>query len=337
MGRFILNIWDESVIYIEDAYAKHMRGDFEEAIDSWRHALSLCDNAYVRWNLAQALLSIGRYIEGFENYAMRWKAWPQMLNPGCAEILTRLPVWKGEFICGKTLVLLGEQGFGDVIMAARYIPVLQSMGIHVHLAVPSALHRLLKPLASINENGDLCCPFYDVPLYLQQCVDSVPNKPYLKVDPILRADWSIELHLDSPWRVGIAWATGPHDTEFNRNIPLAEFKALLDMPNATLYALQPNECELAVTHGVIVPQYTDFADVAAVASLMDMIVCADVAAIHVAGSIGHSNAHVLLPYLPSWRWASGNVWYPHVSCYQQKSPGDWASAFAQLKAVSEAA
>jgi hypothetical protein len=321
--------WDEHIIYFEDALAKQYRGDFIGAIDSWQHALAKRDCVYARWNLAQALLSIGKYDEGWEAYRMRWEAWPQMLNPGCKEIIDRLPVWKGENIRGRTLVLLGEQGFGDVIMAARYIPVLQRIGIDVVLAVPSALHRFLKPLARIESDGDVCCPIFDVPLWLNQ--DGVPQKPYLKADWGLRNHWSIELPFDNDAiSIGVAWTTGPFDIEFNRRIPLNEFVKLLNMPRAKLYALQPNESELAREHGIIVPEYTDFADVAAVASLMDMIVCADVAAIHVAGSIGHSNASVLLPYLPSWRWLNGNVWYPNIRCYKQKSCGDWASAFAQL-------
>jgi hypothetical protein len=324
-------VWDQHLIYFEDALAKHKRGDFEGAIQSWQCALAERDDPLAHWNLAQALLSTGRYLEGFNHYAVRWKVWPQMLNPGCLEIQARIPTWQGENIVGKRLVILGEQGFGDVIMAARYIPVLQSMGIEVALAVPSALHRLLEPLAPIDSKGDICCPIYDVLLYLQHDMKQIPSTPYLKVDQELRNHWSIELPFNGAKTIGIAWKTGPHDNEFNRIIPLEEFVSLLNMPDATLYALHPNDREQAIKFGVVVPEYDDFADVAAVASLMDMIVCADVAAIHVAGAIGHLNSYVMLPYLSSWRWISGNVWYPDVKLCRQTSPGDWASAFSQLE------
>jgi hypothetical protein len=323
--------WDQHLIYFEDALVKHRRGDFVNAIESWRYALSEKECMYARWNLAQALLSIGKYAEGLDHYKVRWKLCPQMLNPGCAEIRARLPLWHGEDIRYQRLVLLGEQGFGDVIMAARYVPMLQQMGIDVVLAVPQALHRLLAPLAPIGDDGDICCPIFDLLMYLNQDADSVPNKPYLKEDYGLRNHWSIELPFHNSVSVGIAWTTGPHDIEFNRIIPLAEFKAAL--PDATLYALQPNERELAMSQGIIVPAYEDFADVAAVASLMDVVVCADIAAIHVAGAIGHPNAHVILPYLPSWRWLNNNVWYPQVQQHRQDEPGNWGSAFAKLRSA----
>src|SRR5262245_65095702 len=110
------------------------------------------------------------------------------------------------------------------------------------------------------------------------------------------------------------------------------------MPDATLYALQPNDEGRAQRLGIVCPEYEDFADVAAVISLMDMVVCADVGALNVAGAIGHHNTHVVLPWLSSWRWLGNNVWYPHVHRHQQTRAGDWASAFAQIgdKACSKA-
>jgi hypothetical protein len=164
----------------------------------------------------------------------------------------------------------------------------------------------------------------------------VPQGAYLRVDPLLRGQWAARLDVVThvKRRIGVAWKPGKpeHERDFKRSVPLAELVAALAARSdgAEIVALQPNDREQAQGLGVIVPAFDDFADVAAVASLMDMIVCADVAAINVAGAIGHGNAHVLLPYLSSWRWLGPHAWYPHVHRCQQHTAGDWQSALAQL-------
>lgn len=330
-------VLDEHLVYFEDALAKNDRCDFAGALESWNCALAIRDSAHARWNRGQAYLSLGNYREGFADYAVRWRLFPNMLNPGCDAIRTRLPLWRGEDIRGKHLVLLGEAGMGDVIMLARFIPMLQDMGVSVALAVPQPLHRLLAQLAPIGDDGDVCCPFFDL---MQHLSDSIPSEPYLIVDPALCRRWRHWLSAASfdsaALNIGIAWkASTEHKRDFKRSIPLGEFVDLLDSPDTTLCALQPDERDLASELGVAVPPYKDLADVAAVASLMDVIVCADVCAIHVAGAIGHRNAHVLLPWLSSWRWLGDNVWYPHVKRHQQTMPGDWTSAFARMQARAE--
>jgi hypothetical protein len=326
-------VWDQHIVYFEDALAKNDRCDWAGALESWDHALAVRDSIWARWNRGQALLSLGRYEEGFRDYAVRFKVFADMLNTCARDARARLPLWCGEDIRGKQLVLLGEQGYGDLIMMARYVPALQAMGIDVVLAVPQPLHRLLSQLAPLGDDGDYCCPFFDLMVNLQQTAATVPGQPYLRADPLLRQDWLRKLPASTAAHVGIAWkaATPNIPRTFQRNVPLEEFLELIDARDAVLVSLQPDDAEEARRLGVVVPYYEDFADVAAVASLMDQVVAIDVAAINVAGAIGHPNCTVLLPHLASWRWLGPHVWYPHVHRAQQTAPGDWASAFAKIR------
>ena len=82
---------------------------------------------------------------------------------------------------------------------------------------------------------------------------------------------------------------------------------------------------------VHVSDFEDFADCAALVSLLDEIVTVDTAAAHVAGAIGHPNVTVLLSYWASWRWEGGSPFYPWFKLCRQAAPGDWNSALAQLK------
>lgn len=325
-------LYDEHLIYFEDALAKNDRGDFVGALASWNCALAYRETPHARWNRGQALLSLGDYPQGFGDYAVRFKLFPDMLNPGCDAIRAHLPLWEGQCITGKRLVLLGEQGFGDVVMLARFVPALQALGIDVRLAVPKPLQKLLSQIAPIGTDGDFCAPFFDVLTHLAVTAATVPGKPYLRADPWLRHEWLMKLPVASAPLIGIAWKSGKpeHERDFKRTILLEQFVAWLDAKDAQLVALQPDDRDRARALGVLTPEFTDFADVAAVASVCDMVVCCDVAAINVAGAIGHPNAHVVLPYVSSWRWLHDNVWYPHVHRCQQERPGDWASAFAQL-------
>jgi hypothetical protein len=96
------------------------------------------------------------------------------------------------------------------------------------------------------------------------------------------------------------------------------------------FSLQPQHRHSALMRNIRVLDISDFADVAALASLMDVVVSVDTAAAHVVGAIDHPNAYVLLPYAATWRWV-GNHWYPRLKLCQQNFPGDWESAFAQIR------
>jgi ADP-heptose:LPS heptosyltransferase len=146
----------------------------------------------------------------------------------------------------------------------------------------------------------------------------------------LRARWARRLDNGGRRRIGIVWSVklgsdGEHPSA-KREIPLDQFLDLLGARNTQLYSLQTQEREQADARGIHAFEFDDFADVAALASLMDGIVSVDTAAAHLCGAIGHPNVSVLLPYAATWRWLHGD-WYPQMKLCKQTSPGDWASAF----------
>jgi hypothetical protein len=263
---------------------------------------------------------------------IRWDLYG-LLNEQCKMIRAQLPIWQGEDIAGKRLVVLHEQGFGDTLMLLRFIPQLRAMGIDAVLAVPPPLRRLAQQVAPLGEDGDLCCPTFDLLAHLRVTPQTVPSKPYLSVDPGLQADWAGRLpQSDRPW-IGIAWRQGPcHPADFFRSIPLGDFLRLLKADDCDVFSLQRQGRGEARLHGVHVPDFEDFADVVAIASLMDEIVSIDTAAIHAVGATGHKNASVLLPYSANWKWlGTPSPWYPHVRrCQQLSANGDWAHAFEML-------
>ena len=86
---------------------------------------------------------------------------------------------------------------------------------------------------------------------------------------------------------------------------------------------------LATVHGGL----RDYADTAALATLMDLVISVDTSVAHLAGALGR-DVWLLLPYEPDWRWLLGrhdSPWYPTARLFRQARPGDWDQVFATLR------
>jgi hypothetical protein len=298
---------------------------------------NIAENNLEIWNRALELLAAGDYQNGFEEFAIRWSLFPRLMSAKTQQWAQWLPYWKGEEISGKRLLLLAEQGFGDTIMMLRYVPVLLEMGADVWLDVPVELERLagqLAPIARVAE-ADYVCALFDVMRALRETPATIPCGRYLVADEVLKTKWRERI---GDRRIGVVWSSlCKYPGEDARSMALEEFVALVPAEPGELVALQAHDVEAARAAGICVIEGGDFADVAAVAALMDRVITIDTAAVHVASAIGHPDVSVLLPHAANWRWGAGNPWYPDVKLCRQQAPGDWASAFAQIEQVQEAA
>jgi len=314
----------------EQAVAHYARGDLLAALDAIDTALALDNTAHARWIRSNILLSLGRYEDGFAEWAAR--SGPGWLTPNGQALMIRLPRWQGEPLGGRRVVLLHEQGFGDGIMLLRYVAVLERMGAIVTLDVPPELARLAGQLAPLDRgDAEFCVPLFDVLTVLGEHPESIPRPPYLAPDPALVAAWRMTFGETKRRRIGIAWST--RHIERCRSMVADIFVDLLAADDAELVSLQTHDRVQAQALGISVPHYADFADVAAVTAMMDTVVTVDTAAVHVAGAIGHRDTHVILQAPPNWRWWCGSPWYPRVRLHEQREPGDWASAFAHYHAL----
>ncbi|MGH8851455.1 MAG: DUF5672 family protein, partial [Casimicrobiaceae bacterium] len=139
--------------------------DVAGAIDAFRHAIALKpDFAHAHWNLALALLLDGQLAEGWQEY--EWRLALAELGKGRHAFAG--PAWDGRAPEGKTLLLYAEQGLGDALQFARYVPVLSRAGARcvVHCAV--ALEPLLATLDGVERvvSGEAPLPAYDAQLPL---------------------------------------------------------------------------------------------------------------------------------------------------------------------------
>lgn len=311
----------------------------DEAIASYAKARAAGkDDADIHFNEALALLTLGDYRSGFEKYESRWRrtGMPAQKSRG-------RPLWRGEYpLSRKTVLLHAEQGLGDTIQFARYVPLLAASGANIALEVPgelSALMRRLDGVAHIVARGeapppyDVHCPLGSLPLALRTEPDSVPARiPYLSADASSLAKWSARLSGLVRPRVALAWSGNPdHFNDRNRSVPFARLVPLLAAP-ARFLSIQRDlrsadaeklAAESRVAH--VGGELENFTDTAAVIALADLVIAADTAVAHLAGAMGRP-LWVLLPFAPDWRWTldgESSPWYPAARLFRQTAIGDW--------------
>jgi tetratricopeptide (TPR) repeat protein len=198
-------------------------------------------------NRAIILLTLGNYEQGWKEYEWRWRANLKILAPPrkLAE-----PQWDGSPLEGRTILLHTEQGFGDAIQFARYVPLVVERGGRVILECQRELVRLLRTVAGVSQviprgealpRFDVHSPLMGLPLVFGTTLESIPSKvPYLRADSAGSARWKSRIN-ESPARlkIGIAWAGSPAQRkDRQRSMSTASLAPLAEVDDAAFYSLQ---------------------------------------------------------------------------------------------------
>jgi Tfp pilus assembly protein PilF len=294
---------------------------------------------------AMAHLTLGDFEAGFEAYEWRWKtrAFARYRKP------FQSAVWLGEQpVAGKTILLHAEQGFGDTIQFIRYAPLLRRQGARVVCEVQPELQPLLSELEDVEviASGqslpafDLHCPLLSLPLAFRTDVDTIPASiPYLAAAPERQHKWRDRLPSGRA-RIGLVWSGSPsHNNDANRSIPLGRLAPLLADASIRFVSLQRElrDGDAEMMQGLanlvhVGDELADFADTAAVISMLDLVISVDTAVAHLAGALGRP-ALILLPHAADFRWMRGrddSPWYPNAKLLRQPAFGDWDSVIARL-------
>jgi hypothetical protein len=293
------------------------------------------------------LLRYGRFHEGWRKYEARFRT---RANKHLWRAFTQ-PVWQGEPLNGRTILLHAEQGLGDALQFVRYAPLVAGRGGRVILQVYAEVIPLLTKLpgvAGIIDTKsalppfDVHCSLLSLPLVFGTDLDSIPAAvPYLSVPADYLARWRRKLGPRRALRVGIAWSGNPsHRDDGRRSIPFDVFSTLLtDRPGIEFHVMQ-NELRAAdraalldmphVRNHADVPQ--DFGDAGALVSLMDLVISVDTSIAHLAGALDRP-VWLLLAHLADWRWLlerDDSPWYPSIWLLRQPERGDWVSVLSTV-------
>jgi len=293
---------------------------------------------------AFSLLLRGDMLRGWEEYEWRWrrKDYPPRKFAQ--------PAWQGGEIKGLRLFVYAEQGAGDSIQFARYLPELARLGAKVVLECPSSLVRLLgtvQGLEQIIAKGDPLPPFdrscalMSLAGCFKTTIDSIPAAvPYLRspgttpeLPPVANAN-------PDDLKIGLVWAGNPtHQNDRHRSIPLEILQPLLARTGATFYNLQVRHGPASGPHPLesrlvdLSPLIRDYSDTAALVGHLDLVISVDTSVAHLAGALG-CPVWLLLPCAPDWRWLLGRAdspWYPTMRLFRQPQPGDWTAVVRQVE------
>jgi tetratricopeptide (TPR) repeat protein len=346
-----------------------MLGRHQEALEDFTRASAMFpDNADVHWNEALCRLTMGDFKGGWREHEWRWQT--NALRPGQRHFPQKL--WLGETsLAGRTILLWGEQGFGDMLQFCRFAPLVAALcapgdsagdaatAVNVVLEMPSALARLIRtmpgPQRIVAQNEplpefDVHCPLLSLPLALGTTLETIPAAiPYLAADPDQALAWRIRLAAVPGLRVGLVWAGNPRTAQRalaaidrRRSLPLSRMAPLGAVPGVTFVSLQKgHRADEAKTppRGMELYDWTDelwdFADTAALIAGLDLVIGVDTSVVHLAGALGKP-VWVLNRYDACWRWLYGRTdspWYPTMRLFRQARFGDWDGVIAEVQAA----
>jgi Tfp pilus assembly protein PilF len=318
----------------------------EAAIMQYRHAIALKpDLGEAHYNMGLVLMLIGAMEEGLEKYEWRWEVdgFPTPRRD------FGKPRWTGEAIADKTLLIHAEQGLGDAIQFARYLPLIAGRARRIVLESRKPLMRLMETLPGVDqvvEVGhplppfDVQAPLLSLPYILKTRLHSIPGTvPYLRADPSAVAAW--QARRDARFTVGLIWA-GNRKPDPSRTTGLAALKPILDVPGIRFVGLQKelepgDEALIAGLDGRLDwwgGAFADFTDTAAAMDAIDLVISIDTGPAHLAGALGRPT-WVFIPFAADWRWLMAqpdSPWYPTMTLYRQEVRGDWTAEIARVAA-----
>jgi hypothetical protein len=279
-----------------------------------------------------------------------------------------MPLWRGEPVASKSVLIHREQGMGDMIMFADAIPGLIAEAAAVHIAVHPPLVRLFArnfPKARVWASDTVAGggaqpeqPWRNVagPIQYQapfcmlgslRLAQGFSGKTFLKAHDGDTALWKARLDVmcrPGRRRVGLVlgsrptgWSEDGRRMAANKSIPPREAFGFAEARGVEWVGLHDRETSwmLADVPGLECidpsPLITDFADTAAIIANLDLVVTIDSAVAHLAGAMGKPTL-LLLWWNPDWRWqidkARSSI-YPSVEMITQTRAHDWQPVIAE--------
>ncbi|MBC7952198.1 MAG: tetratricopeptide repeat protein [Rhodospirillaceae bacterium] len=318
-------------------------GRLDEAVAVLRDAIASAPEDFdLHLNLAFVLLRSGQYEEGWREYEWRW---------GAAHFRRfhrsfPMPLWHGEDLAGKSILIHAEQGYGDALQFCRYAPLLAARGATVTLECRKDLSRLFATMAGIAvldhgaplDGFDYVIPLMSLPFCFGTTLETVPASiPYLSVPADARG--FPDIAAAQGLKVGFVWSgSGTRGDNSSRSCAAGDFAPLLAVPGCRFFSLQKGKADSSTLDSRlftdIAPQLGDFADTAAAIAALDLVITVDTAVAHLAGALGKPVWVLLSRPSNAFLWMEGGTdspWYPTVRLFRQPVAGDWAGLFAAVR------
>lgn len=346
----------DAAILVCEANALRAAGERAAAIDCYRRALQLQpDLATAHANLSYVLLAEGQLAAGLEEYEWRFGT-PSM---AASRRTFRQPTWDGrENLAGKTLLVWGEQGPGDVLVSASALPALRERAPRCIVECMPKLAPLLRrsfpwievrapapadepprgdfdrqiPIGSLFRCLRLSIEDFDAP-----ASSIVPDAANVR----RWSEWTSAL--GGRTRVGISWrsplVTPQRAPNYTR---LAEWRDVLSTPGCAFVNLQTGECraELDAARSAIetpihdppgLDMYDDLDGVAALAAALDLVVSVATTVANISAAVGTTTWQLTWRESP-WNTPLVRPLGPRVTLVERASREPWTGALAAVAA-----
>lgn len=309
-----------------------------EAEAHFREAFATCPtDKDLLFNYSLHLLSRGELKEGLRLYENRtWN-----IRPPGAE-------WDGSRC--KTLLIVPEQGNGDLIQFARFLPEARKRCDKLIVMCFGSLVRLFRSFGAADEIIEFNPGDEFVESEAQESGENVPYdrfarimslphllgiedvdpRPYLKADEELRLKWASKMQGDRI-KVGLCWRGKRREKEdsaaidMRRSVSLETIEPIFEVAGAEFYSLQKDPEEKDKRMNWAIDESRDFADTAAIIENLDLVITVDTAVAHVAGAIGKPT-WILNRFDSCWRWGNSGestVWYQNTRLFRQERMMEW--------------
>jgi hypothetical protein len=331
---------------IDVAYTKHTQGDlggaealYRSMIRDGEDVISAANNLFVllrgeaRWSdLAQLYRDIETEIPQHGDWARR--LYPTLLaneqyeagwqwyearryDPRYPSMVPTLsmPEWTGGPV--ERLLVWREQGLGDEIQFARFVPEIARRGVKVTLLCNPGLARLFSglPAEIVPLSGQVqLAGDYDA----WSLVGSLPLRlgaPFTVPPPL-----PVTAAPRGRGGIGVMTAGSRQYDDDPRSMPEEVAARLLTAPGAI--SLRPEDTGAQ-----------DFQDTAEIIAGLDLVVTVDTSVAHLAGSMGKPTWVMLPAAGQDWRWLRARKptpWYPSARLMLQPSAGDWGGLVDQV-------
>lgn len=322
------------------------KGFYTEARAGYTEALKLqSKHADASWNLSLLQLLHGELPEGWAGYEAGGVIGTRDIRRNFGS-----PVWHGEALTGKRILIHAEQGLGDTLQFCRYVKMVKEAGAtEVLLEVQSPLLGIMSGLEGADQifaRGtklpafDLSCPLLSLPGIFATSLQNVPPPATFCLPEAHRERARVKITDTKSPRIGLICAGNPeHTNDAQRSIPLRDFAPLLNSGLPLQWiglhkTWRASDAEALKTFDMLQDTSSllqDIADTAAIVNELDLIITVDTAVAHLASSLGKPT-WILLPTVPDWRWLlnrNDSPWYPSARLFRKTAGEDWHSLLSE--------
>ena len=321
-------------------------GNFNEAIKSYKKSIEIKNNnPDIHVNYGTQLLMMENFEQGFEEYEWRKKSKSFLDYINYKKLNLKSKVWDGECLNNKKLLVISEQGIGDLIQFTRYLYKIKNkykVDITIYLKSKKFLHFFDKKIFNlISDNNKITEHHYHIHLL------SIPRVFYNKNDLFVPAVNFFQKndYIEKKWidifkkykgtKIGI----NSNTSTIKKNIPLDYFLNLASSFDFTFFVLQKeiDNKKIDKFKNIIFFKNIDksenaFIDSIQIIKQLDLVITADTALAHLSGTLG-TKTWIPLPFVSDWRWfldKKSTKWYDNVSLYRSKQIDNWESSFKMI-------